>query len=61
MIDIAFWAPRWATTGNPAGPARASIAGTSTRAPSPQFTAAVVKRYSGNFVPEADTEPTPAG
>jgi hypothetical protein len=53
MIDIAFWAPLWATKGDPGdGRARWDI--------DPQefaeFTKAVVRRYNGDFVPP---EPKP--
>jgi hypothetical protein len=47
MIDIGFWAPRWATT-DPAGPrARTYINPQEFRA----FGLAVVRRYGGGFVP----------
>ena len=58
MIDIGFWAPRWATTGNPQGAvgrARWNIDPSAFA----EFTAAVVKRYSGGFVPEPDTGSMP--
>ncbi|HZI91211.1 MAG TPA: alpha-amylase family protein, partial [Thermoleophilaceae bacterium] len=58
MIDIAFWAPRWATTGNPQG-AMGRERWNVDPAAFAEFTAAVVKRYSGNFVPEPDMASTP--
>jgi len=62
MIDIAFWAPRWATTGNPQGNPQGA-AGRERWNVDPvafaEFTAAVVTRYSGTFVPEPDTASTP--
>ncbi len=56
MIDIAFWAPRWATSGNPNGSAERQRWDIDPVAFS-QFTAALVKRYSGTFTPEPDTAP----
>ena len=53
MIDIAFWAPRWATTGNPQGTMGRERWNVDPAAFA-EFTAAVVKRYSGSFVPEPD-------
>jgi hypothetical protein len=51
MIDIAFWAPLWATSGDPGeGRARTNIDPGEYAA----FAKAVVKRYSGTFAPEAD-------
>ncbi len=58
MIDIAFWAPRWATSGNPPGPAgreRWNVDPAAFAA----FTTAVVRRYSGSFTPEPDTASVP--
>lgn len=49
MIDIAFWAPRWATT-SPAGPrARRDI----DPAAYARFATAIARRYSGTFTPPA--------
>ena len=59
MIDIAFWAPRWATTGNPNG-AMGRERWNVDPAAFAEFTAAVVKRYSGSFVPEPDVASTPS-
>ncbi len=53
MIDIAFWAPRWATTGNPTGPPEHERYNVDPVAFT-EFATAVVRRYSGSFVPEAD-------
>jgi hypothetical protein len=54
LVDIGFWAPRWATT-DPGPRARANI--------DPQafadFAAAVATRYSGAFTPPADPPGTP--
>jgi len=58
MIDIAFWAPRWATTGNPQGSVGRERWNVDPVAFA-EFTAAVVKRYSGSFVPEPDVASTP--
>jgi hypothetical protein len=54
LVDIGFWAPRWATT-DPGPRARANV--------DPQafadFAAAVALRYSGGFVPPPDPPDTP--
>ena len=55
MIDIAFWAPRWATSGNPGGPPGRERYDVDP-ALLADFSAALVKRYSGSFVPERDTQ-----
>jgi hypothetical protein len=59
MIDIAFWAPLWATTGDPnQGRARWNI---DPRAYA-DFTTAVVRRYSGQAAPappDPDAPPPP--
>lgn len=50
MIDLAFWAPRWATSGDPSpdgGRARWNV----DPAEYAKFVEAVVRRYSGSFVP----------
>lgn len=47
MIDIAFWAPRWAATDTEAGRARTNINPDMLR----DFAVAVVKRYGGGFTP----------
>ncbi|MEX2195718.1 MAG: hypothetical protein WD844_10580 [Thermoleophilaceae bacterium] len=50
MIDIAFWAPLWATQGDPNdGRAKWNI----NPAEFAEFTKAVVRRYNGDFVPQA--------
>src|SRR5204862_4839532 len=55
LMDIGFWAPRWATT-DPGPRARANI--------DPQafgdYAAAVARRYSGAFTPPLDPVDTPA-
>ena len=56
MIDIAFWAPRWATAGD-IGPGRART-NIDTEAYL-AFTKAVVTRYSGSFTPVADNGSAP--
>jgi hypothetical protein len=54
LVDIGFWAPRWATT-DPGPRARANV--------DPQafadFAAAVALRYSGGFVPPPEPPDTP--
>ena len=56
MIDIAFWAPLWATSGDPGdGRARWNIDPGEYAA----FTKAVVRRYSGDFAPEDDDGSAP--
>jgi hypothetical protein len=56
MIDIGFWAPKWATTGDPQTSRR-------TYNVSPQdyaeFVKAVVRRYSGTYVPKYGSPPPP--
>lgn len=48
MIDIAFWAPHWATESDPPGPrARTNV----DPAAYGRFAAAVATRYSGAFMP----------
>jgi hypothetical protein len=54
-IDIAFWAPLWATSDIAASHARRYI----DAAAYAQFAQAVARRYSGSFVPPA-TQPPPA-
>jgi hypothetical protein len=55
MIDIAFWAPRWATHDDPATPNRLRTE------IDPQeyarFAQAVARRYSGTFTPPRDPPP----
>jgi hypothetical protein len=54
LVDIGFWAPRWATT-DPGPRARANV--------DPQafadFAAAIAQRYAGGFVPPPDPPGTP--
>jgi hypothetical protein len=56
MIDIGFWAPRWATPGEPSGDTQRYRWDVDPAALS-EFTAALVKRYSGTFTPEPDLQP----
>ena len=54
MIDIAFWAPLWATSGDPGdGRARWNI----NPAEYADFTKAVVRRYNGDFTPAQPEQP----
>ena len=56
MIDVAFWAPRWATVGDPGeGRARIHI----NTGAYVNFTKAVVRRYSGSFIPVVDDHSVP--
>jgi hypothetical protein len=57
MIDIAFWAPRWATHDDPATPNRLR-----TEIDPEQyalFASAVARRYNGSFTPPLDPGPPP--
>jgi hypothetical protein len=57
MIDIAFWAPRWATHDDPATPNRLR-----TEIDPDQyalFASAVARRYNGSFTPPLDPGPPP--
>lgn len=58
LVDIGFWAPRWATSSGPGGRARANVRGQ----PYADFAVAVARRYSGRFVPapEPEAEPPPS-
>jgi hypothetical protein len=54
MIDVAFWAPLWATSGDPGdGRARWNI----NPAEYAEFTKAVVRRYNGGFTPQPPADP----
>jgi hypothetical protein len=53
MIDIAFWAPRWASADRPGQRGRTNI-DTGAYA---EFATALARRYSGSFVVPVDTEP----
>ena len=55
MIDIAFWAPLWATEDTTPGRARTQIDAAEFGA----FAQAVVERYSGSFSPNPDVLPEP--
>ena len=55
-IDIAFWAPLWATSGTTTDHARSYV----DAAAYAQFAEAVARRYSGSFVPSAGQPPAPS-
>ncbi|HYZ29651.1 MAG TPA: hypothetical protein VE570_11375 [Thermoleophilaceae bacterium] len=57
MIDLGFWAPKWATSGDPR-PARRTynLNGREYAA----FVTAVVRRYSGSYVPKYGAPPPPS-
>lgn len=55
LVDIGFWAPRWATTSGPGGKARSNVR----PAAFADFAVAVARRYSGRFVPAADPVAAP--
>ncbi|HEU4979528.1 MAG TPA: alpha-amylase family protein [Solirubrobacteraceae bacterium] len=57
MIDIAFWAPHWATQGDAQGDARARTQ--IDPAAYAQFAQAVARRYSGSYAPPAPPAPPP--
>ena len=57
MIDLGFWAPKWATSGDPQSTRRTYNVNPQLYA---EFVKAVVKRYSGTFVPHYGTAPPPA-
>jgi len=50
LVDIGFWAPRWATTDGPGGQARSNVRS----AAFADFAVAVAERYSGRFIPAPD-------
>ena len=56
MIDIGFWAPKWATSGDPQATRRMYNVNPQAYA---DFVKAVVKRYSGSYVPKYGVEPAP--
>lgn len=53
LVDIGFWAPRWATDGTPGPRARSRVRARDYAA----FAVAVARRYSGRFVPPVQTAP----
>ncbi len=55
MIDIGFWAPRWATTDKPGPRARTNI----DAAMFADYAVAVTRRYSGTFAPPPILPPAP--
>lgn len=62
MIDVAFWAPRWATTGDPNPPEQGRATWNIDAGEYAAFTKAVVTRYSGGFAPRRDdASPPPSG
>jgi hypothetical protein len=56
MIDLGFWAPKWATSGDPQIARRTYNVNPQAYA---EFVKAVVKRYSGDFVPKYGSAPPP--
>jgi hypothetical protein len=56
MIDIGFWAPKWATSGDPQAARRTYNVNPQDYA---EFVKAVVRRYSGTYVPEYGAPPPP--
>jgi hypothetical protein len=57
MIDVGFWAPKWATSGDPQTVRRTYNVDPAAYA---EFVKAVVKRYSGSYVPKYGSAPPPA-
>ena len=55
MIDIGFWAPRWATSGGPDPRARSHIRASDFA----DYAVAVARRYSGTYVPPSLVAPPP--
>jgi hypothetical protein len=56
LVDVAFWAPRWATSDPPGPRARTDISPQEYRA----FAVAVARRYSGTFAPPVEQTNSPA-
>jgi hypothetical protein len=54
MIDLGFWAPKWATSGDPQSTRRIYNVDPQEYA---QFVKAVVKRYSGTYTPKYGSPP----
>jgi hypothetical protein len=57
MIDLGFWAPKWATSGDPQSARRTYNVSAQDYA---EFVKAVVRRYSGTYVPKYGSPPPPA-
>jgi hypothetical protein len=57
MIDIGFWAPKWATSGDPNASRRTYNVNPQQYA---EFVKALVKRYSGSYVAKYGTPAPPA-
>jgi len=55
LIDLAFWAPHWATDDPPGPRARTAV----DAAAYGRFATAIAKRYSGSFTPAVAIEPVP--
>jgi hypothetical protein len=56
MIDVGFWAPKWATTDDPQDSRRTYNVDPARYA---EFVKAVVRRYAGDYVPKYGTLPPP--
>ena len=57
MIDVGFWAPKWATSGDPQSARRTYNVNPQEYA---EFVKAVVRRYSGSYTPKYGAPPPPA-
>ncbi|HYZ27667.1 MAG TPA: hypothetical protein VE570_01315 [Thermoleophilaceae bacterium] len=57
MIDLGFWAPKWATSGDPRPARRTYNIDPHDYA---EFVKAVVRRYSGGYVPKYGAPPPPS-
>ncbi|HEX6712526.1 MAG TPA: hypothetical protein VF066_04040, partial [Thermoleophilaceae bacterium] len=57
MIDIGFWAPKWATSGDPQTARRTYNVNPQEYA---EFVKALVKRYSGAYIPKYGVSPPPS-
>jgi hypothetical protein len=57
MVDLGFWAPKWATSGDPQSARRTWNVNPQLYA---EFVKAVVRRYSGTYVPKYGASPPPA-
>ena len=56
MIDVGFWAPKWATTGDPQTERRTFNISPELYA---DFVKAVVRRYNGDYIPKYGETPPP--